>query len=336
MPHARILLVKPSGEDPSPVDQSMGASLAARGRNVEIETRTFRRGDLDDLAAVVAPYAGRIDGVVGATGVPESTRLGELSEKYKFLCLVANNNPAVRQNRRTVFHIGVPTRMTAAAVADQLLSVAGVRRVFLLHDETEFQKRVAENTASFLAAAGAAVNAASAARPDWPDLLDSSQPELTYLVLSDEGRALPLAQKLRSVSPRMPLLLGRSLLRTSFIERVGGAAEGLYFVDMFRRGAPRSPEEAGFVAALAATGVPLPSANHGFGWDAMTLLIDALARADGKLSRALDDLESGAEITGATGRYRFDGADHNGRQAFDPTLLSVLRSGRVIPLEKDS
>jgi ABC-type branched-subunit amino acid transport system substrate-binding protein len=336
MARARILLVKPAGDDPSPVDQSLGASLAARRRGVEIETKTFRRGDLDDLASVVAPDAGRIDGVVGATGVPESTRLGELSEKFNFLCLVANNNPAVRQNRRTVFHIGVPTRKTAASVADQLLRVAGVHRIFLLHDETEFQKRVADNTASFLAAGGAAVNATSAARPDWPDVLAAAQPEFTYLVLSDEGRALPLAEKLRALSPRMPLLLGRSLLRASFIGRVGGAAEGLYFVDMFRRGAPRSVEEAELVDALAAAGVPLPTANHGFGWDAMTLLIDALARADGKLPRALDDLESGAEIPGATGRYRFDGGDHNGRQAFDPTLLSVLRSGRVIPLEKVS
>jgi ABC-type branched-subunit amino acid transport system substrate-binding protein len=125
------------------------------------------------------------------------------------------------------------------------------------------------------------------------------------------------------------------LLRASFIERLG-AAEGLYFVDMFPRGAPRGAEEAGFVDALSVAGVPLPTANHGFGWDAMTLLIGALARADGKLPQALDDLESGAEIAGATGRYRFDGADHNGRQAFDPTLLSVLRSGRVIPLKKDA
>jgi ABC-type branched-subunit amino acid transport system substrate-binding protein len=335
MARARILLVKPTGDDPSPIDQSLGASLAARRRSVEIETRTFRRGDLDDLASVVEQYAGNIDGVVGSTGVPESTRLGELSERHPFLCFVANNNPAVRQNRRTVFHIGVPTRMTAASVADRLLRVAGVRRIFLLHDETEFQKRVADNTASFLAGAGAAVNAASAARPDWPDVLAAAQPELTYLVLSDEGRALPLAQKLRAVSPRMPLLLGRSLLRASFIERLG-AAEGLYFVDMFPRGAPRGAEEAGFVDALAVAGVPLPTANHGFGWDAMTLLIGALARADGKLPQALDDLESGAEIAGATGRYRFDGADHNGRQAFDPTLLSVLRSGRVIPLKKDA
>ncbi|HEY1268791.1 MAG TPA: ABC transporter substrate-binding protein [Candidatus Binatia bacterium] len=332
MAQARILLVKPDGDDPSPVDQSLGAALAARRRSVDIETKTFRRGDSDDLAAVVEQYAGNIDGVVGATGVPESTRLGELSEKHKFLCLVANNNPAVRQNRRTVFHIGVPTRMTAASVADQLLRVAGVRRVFLLHDETEFQKRVADNTASFLAAAGAAVSIASAARPGWPDEVASWRPELTYLVLSSESRALPLAQKLRSQDARMPLLLGRSLLRASFIERLGGASEGLYFVDLFRRGAPRSQEEAEFVDALAAAGVPLPTSNHGFGWDAMLLLAGALAGADGKLSRALDDLESGAEIAVATGRYRFDGADHNGRQAFDPTLLSVLRSGRVIPL----
>jgi ABC-type branched-subunit amino acid transport system substrate-binding protein len=336
MARARILLLRPGGDDPSPVDQSLGASLAARRLNVEVETKTFRRGDLDHLTAVIAMYADKIEGVVGATGVRESTRLGELSERFKFLCLVANNNPAVRGDRRTVFHIGVPTRMTAAAVADQLLHAVGVRRVFLLHDETEFQRRVAENTASFLTAAGAAVAAASPARRDWPDDLAAWRPELVYLVLSDEQRALPLVQKLRALDPSLPLLLGRSLLRQMFIERVAGAAEGLLFVDMFRRGAPRGAEESAFVNALAAAGVSLPTANHGFGWDAMTLLVTALAHARGEVSRALDYLESGVEIAGATGRYRFDAGDHNGRQAFDPTLLSVLHGGRVTPSAKDS
>src|SRR5262249_40062680 len=156
-------------------------------------------------------------------------------------------------------------------------------------------KRVADNTASFLAGAGASVCAASAARADWSDEVGSWRPELTYLVLSDETRALPLAQKLPLLSPSMPPFVRSSLPRAGLIERVGGAAEGLYFVDMFRRGAPRSAEEAELADALTAAGVPLPTANHGFGWDAMMLLIGALARADGRLSRALDDLESGAE-----------------------------------------
>lgn len=336
MARARLLLLKPGGDNPSPVDQALGASLAARRLGVAIETRPFRRGDLHNLAAAVEEFAGRIDGVVGATGVPESRRLGELAERLPSLCFVSNNNPAVRQNRRAVFHIGVPTRMTSAAVAEQLLHRVGVQRVFLLHDETEFQTRVADDTASFLTAAGALARAASAARPDWPDELGSFNAELSYVVLSDEGRALPLVQKLRRISPRMPLLLGRSLLRRSFIDRVGAEAEGLFFVDMFQRGAPRSAEEAAFVEALASAGVSLPTANHGFGWDAMTLLAGALARSHGNLATAAGYLESGAEIAGATGRYRFDPEDHNGRQAFNPTVLSVWRAGRAAPVGKGS
>jgi ABC-type branched-subunit amino acid transport system substrate-binding protein len=255
--------------------------------------------------------------------------LGELSEKLKFLCFVSNNNPSVWQNRRTVFHIGVPTRLTSAAVAEQLLHKVATRRIYLLHDETEFQKRVADNTASFLTDAGAEVRSTPATRPEWLDDLRSWTPELIYLVLSDEARALPLVRSVRGVFPRLPLLLGRSLLRRSFIDAVGSDDEALLFVDMFQRGAPRTEQEALFTKALTKAGVSLPTANHGFGWDAMTLSAGALARSGGNLAAAIDYLESGADLESATGRYNFQREDHNGRQLFNPTVLSSLRSGEV-------
>jgi hypothetical protein len=130
----RILVLKPSGESPSPTDQSLGASLAATGgpqhADVHLEVETFRHGDLNDLAAAVKRRQGKIDGVVGVTNVPESTALGKLSEELKFLCFVSNNNPSVWQNRRTVFYIGVPTRLTSAAVAEQLLHKVAARRIY--------------------------------------------------------------------------------------------------------------------------------------------------------------------------------------------------------------
>jgi ABC-type branched-subunit amino acid transport system substrate-binding protein len=334
MSKVRILLLKPIEESPSPTDQSLGAYLAAtegpQRENISLEQETFRHGDLNDLAAAVKRREGKIEGIVGATNVPESTRLGELSEELKFLCFVSNNNPSVWQKRRTVFHIGVPTRMTSAAVAEQLLHKAAARRIYLLHDETEFQKRVADNTASFLTDAGAEVRSTPATRPEWLDDLRSWTPELIYLVLSDEERALPLVRSLRAVFPRLPLLLGRSLLRRSFIDAAGKEDDALLFVDMFQRGAPRSGEESSFVKALAKAGVSPPTANHGFGWDAMTLCADALARSNGHLSAAIEYLESGAELAGAAGRYQFNREDHNGRQPFNPTVLSALRAGQVV------
>lgn len=334
MSKIRILLLRPGGESPSPTDQTLGACLAAtegpHHEDISLEQETFRHGDLDDLAAAVKRWAERIDGVVGATNVPESTRLGELSEELKFLCFVSNNNPSVWQGRRTVFHIGVPTRLTSAAVADRLIHQAGAKRVYLLHDETEFQKRVADNTASFLTDAGAEVRSTPATRPEWLDDLRSWTPELIYLVLSDEERALPLVRSIRAVFPRLPLLLGRSLLRRSFIDAAGKEDDALLFVDMFQRGAPRTEQEALFTKALTNAGVSLPTANHGFGWDAMTLSAAALGHSGGNLSAAIEYLESGAELVAATGRYRFHRGDHNGREAFNPTVLSALRAGLVV------
>jgi ABC-type branched-subunit amino acid transport system substrate-binding protein len=334
MSKVRILLIKPIEESPSPTDQSLGASLAAtegpQYADVHLEVETFRHGDLNDLAAAVKRRQGKIDGVVGATNVPESTALGKLSEELKFLCFVSNNNPSVWQKRRTVFHIGVPTRLTSGAVAEQLLHKVAARRIYLLHDETEFQKRVADNTASFLTDAGAEARSTPATRPEWLDDLRSWTPELVYLVLSDEERALPLVRSLRAVFPRLPLLLGRSLLRRSFIDAAGKEDAALLFVDMFQRGAPRSGEESSFIKALAKAGVSPPTANHGFGWDAMTLCAGALARSNGNLSAAIEYLESAADLAAATGRYKFNPDDHNGRQSFNPTVLSALRAGQVV------
>jgi ABC-type branched-subunit amino acid transport system substrate-binding protein len=334
MSNVRILLLKPIEESASPTDQSLGAYLAAtegpQRENISLEQETFRHGDLNDLAAAVKRREGKIEGIVGATNVPESTRLGELSEELKFLCFVSNNNPSVWQNRRTVFHIGVPTRLTSAAVADNLIRQVGAKRVYLLHDETEFQKRVADNTAGFLAGAGAAVRSTLATQAGWLDDVRSWKPEVLYVVLSDEERALPLVRSLRAVFPRLPLLLGRSLLRRSFIDAAGKEDDALLFVDMFQRGAPRSEQEARFTKALANAGVSIPTANHGFGWDAMTLCTGALARSNGNLSAAIEYLESAADLVAATGRYKFNPDDHNGRQPFNPTVLSALRTGQVV------
>jgi ABC-type branched-subunit amino acid transport system substrate-binding protein len=340
MSKARILLLRPDGKNPSPEDQSLGAYLAAtespQRDNISLEQKTFRHGDLDDLAAAVGRRQGKFDGVVGATNVPESTRLGELSDELQFLCFVSNNNPAVWQHRRTIFHIGVPTRLTSAAVAEQLVRRVRTKRVHLLHDATEFQTRVADNTASFLSDAGAEARSTPATRPDWLDEISAWKPELVYIVVSDEGRALPLVRRVRGVFPRLPLLLGRSLLRRSFIDAVGSdSMDALLFVDMFQRGAPRSEEEARLANALAKAGISLPTANHGFGWDALTLCATALERSSGNLSVAIAYIESGAELVAATGHYRFHREDHNGREGFNPTVLSSLRSGEVVGVDAE-
>ena len=64
-----ILLLKPDSDEPSPVDQSLGARLAAAHAGdvagIVIEEASFRHGDLDDLKSVFDQRHGNIAAVVG-------------------------------------------------------------------------------------------------------------------------------------------------------------------------------------------------------------------------------------------------------------------------------
>jgi hypothetical protein len=81
--------------------------------------------------------------------------------------------------------------------------------------------------------------------------------------------------------------------------------------------------------ALYKEGIAIPTANHGFGWDAMTLCARALIAAKGDPSAAIECLESGILIDGATGLFRFSRKDHNGRARFNPTTFSRISNGRI-------
>jgi ABC-type branched-subunit amino acid transport system substrate-binding protein len=332
MDKSHLLLIQPGNNDPSASDQALGARLAAlcgpAHTCVDLAEDSFERGKLEDLERKLTGWAGKIAAVIGATNVPESTRLGEVAAGLNILCVVANNNPSVWQHRRQVFHIGLPSQQTAMAVA-QLLQQAGFTRVFLLSDETEFQRRVAASTVSALEKNGILVRSGSGSDSAWLDTARSWRPELLYLVYSDEARALPIAGLLRSKEPDIALLAGRSLLRASFIAALGRAAEGVLFVDLFRREGEYGPHLKQFFTALSAEGVDCPTANHGFGWDAMTLSALALKSAGGGPLRAIEFLESGEILEGVTGRFRFSNKNHNGREASGPTRISRWRNGRI-------
>jgi ABC-type branched-subunit amino acid transport system substrate-binding protein len=332
MKRLRLLLIGPEGNEPSPVDQSLGARLAAlHGPGyglVDLEEDSFERGDLGYLEQRVHRWVGKISGIVGATNVPESIRLSEIAEKLNVLCFLSNNNVSVWQGRRQVFHIGLPTAQTAAAVA-QLLQRAGLGRVFLLHDETEFQARVAANMVGALDKCGIRANSKAGSESGWLDEARRWKPQVFYLIYSEENRALPVARLFRSEEPRIPLLLGRSLLRSSFIASLGAAAEGVLFVDLFPRDKQESTRMVEFTKALFQERVDCPTANHGFGWDAMALCAVALSKGGGDPLHAIEYLESGAIMEGVTGQFRFRGENHNGREGPGPTRISRWHNGRI-------
>lgn len=328
-----ILLLQPTGNHSSLADQFFGARLAASWgaacERIVLEQDSFRHGDLNDLERSLCRWSSKVSGVVGVTSVPESNRLGELTEELNLLCFVSNNNPAVWQHRSSIFHIGVPTAMTSAAVAERLLKDLDAKRFYLLYDNTEFQRHVASSTEMFLKSQGAEVRPRPGDQDDWLDDVRWWKPDLLYLVHSNEDQALPLVKSLRRVLPNMFLLMGRSLLRHSFLSSLGEQAEGLLLVDLYHRGAPQREQERILMRALDQAEVKIPTANHGFGWDAMTLCGLALADRKGDPSSASKYLESGVYLEGATGCYRFSPEDHNGRATFNPTILSRLRNSKV-------
>ena len=333
MSPASILLLRPTGDHPSPVDQSLGSRLAATvgasSKPITLEQDSFRHGDLNDLELSLRRWTGKVSGVVGSTNVPESTRLGQLAEQLDLLCFVSNNNPAVWEGRRHVFHLGVPTSLTSHSVAQYLVRDLGARRVYLLHDDTEFQRRVAGVSEAFLRRAGAEVRSFLGCQEGWADDVKSWVPDVLYLVCSDERLAVLMIQGLRTITKNLPVLLGRSLLRQSFLSSLGELAEGPLLLDLFLRGRPRNELEENFTRVLSESGIDVPTANHGFGWDAMTLCGRALIEAEGDPKSAIRYLESGVQLEGATGYYRFNPEDHNGRSGFNPTTLSVVRNARV-------
>ena len=102
-----ILLLRPESDDPSAIDQSLGARLSAQTlatrSDVSITEEVFQRDDLTDIERKLTRWQDKISGVVGATNVPESTRLGELAAKQNLLCCVANNTRRESQSTTDSF-----------------------------------------------------------------------------------------------------------------------------------------------------------------------------------------------------------------------------------------
>ncbi|MGH7847410.1 MAG: ABC transporter substrate-binding protein [Candidatus Binatia bacterium] len=327
----RVLLLRPQETAYSALDQSAGARLAWRHgllRDLQLDEDTFDHEEPGALERSARRWGESVSGVVGATNVPQSARLGELAEEMNVLCFVANNNPSVWQRRRHVFHIGLPTAQTADAVA-HLLSTARLTRVFLLYDQSEFQSRVATSMKSALEKRDIRVSSCSDTEAGWLEQIAGWNADLVYLVYSAERKALPLARACKSALAGTPLLFGRSLLRKTFIESLGAAAEGALFVDLFRRSGTPSLQENAFMSALLVEYGAIATANHGFGWDAVMLCGLALSRAEGNVSDGISYLESGVAIDGATGAFRFSKENHNGREGSGPTGISRWHNGQL-------
>jgi hypothetical protein len=323
-----ILIMRPEGDHSSSDDQTLAARLSA-GPDVAVEEQHFRQDQSDDLENKLSSWQGKIAGVIGAMQVSDAQELGMLAERMNLLCFVANNNPSVWQKRRHVFHIGFPTSQTTAAIAAELVQKTNRRRYLMLHDSTEFQTRVAANMESALTGYGMDARSLAHKPGDPLELSNGWKPELIYVVFSSERKALQIVQMLGHSAPEIPLVLGRSLLRESFLQSLRGHPGEFWFVDTnFRRSRVQTESQQQFMRMMAEDGVKVPTTNHAFGWDAMKFCALALNAGDGDSAKAIEYLETGTTLEGAGGTCSFSPDNHNGRHGRGPTILSRWNNDR--------
>jgi ABC-type branched-subunit amino acid transport system substrate-binding protein len=334
----QILLFRPESDDPSPTDQSLGALSSARMRaireDISITEEIFQRDDDGDLERKLARWQPKVSAVIGATNVPDSTRLGELAAKMNLLCFVANNNPVVWQGRSQVFHIGFPTSQTTQAIAS-LIAKTNRRQILLLHDQTEFQSRVASTMEEALRRHDMAGRSQTVSPEGDVQIPRGWSPDLIYVIFSSEAKALRSVQAIRKIAVDIPLLFGRSLLRESFLASLVDHPGECWFVDMFHRNGHWTSVQEEFFKAMAAKGVTIPTANHAFGWDSMAHCAAALNAAGGDPSGAIAYLESGVTLEGASGVCCFSPENHNGRFAPGPHTITRWRN-RMLEGKGDS
>ena len=323
-----ILIMRPSGDHSAPNDQTLGAKLSA-GDDIAVEEQFFDREQPADLEKKFASWRGRIKAVIGATRAAESQRLGEVAEEMGVLSFFPNNNPSIWQKRRHVFHIGFPSSQTAAALAAELVQKTNRKRYLLLHDNTQFQNNVASNMEASLKGYGIDVRSLDY-KPGKPlDLSGKWKPELIYIVFSSERKAGEIIPMINDQAPDIPIVIGRSLLRESFLKILEGRTGEFWFVDtIFRRTRVHTETQQQFMRVMEENAVKVPTTNHAFGWDCMKFCALALKAGDGDVKRAIDYLESGVILEGASGTCTFSADNHNGRHGLGPTILSRWNHGR--------
>jgi ABC-type branched-subunit amino acid transport system substrate-binding protein len=328
MKKINVLILRAEDNDSSPADQTLAARLSA-GSDVDVQEQRFRRDLPDDLEKHLTGRAGTIAGVIGAMRVPESQRLAKVAAEMNVLCFVANNNPSVWQQRRHIFHIGFPTNQTSAAIAAELVQKTNRRRYLMLHETTEFQTKVAGSIEARLRGYGMDARSLAYDPAQAREIGNGWNPELIYVVFSSESKALEVVRAAAGSMPDVPLVLGRSLLRESFLRSLNGQAGEFWFVDTnFRRSRIRTESQQQFMRVMADHGVTTPTTNHAFGWDCMEFCTLALKASGGDPQRAIDYLESGVTLAGASGTCAFSPDNHNGRRGLGPTILSRWSNGR--------
>lgn len=345
-PHLRIGLLYASGELSQSIrEQRLGTRLAIEhtrqlwgpSDGIELVERevTADSPSVEEAAADLVRTQGCAV-LQGAFSVPLSIRTAQWAEEHQVLYVTANNNPLLRDGRRRVFHIGVPSEVTGSAVAKYLGEERRCQKVGILYTDQEFQRHAAACTVEALGTREVATRQDSV--PDRPfsdfELLERMrawQADAICILGSDLERLVELVKTAQKLGVLPPMLHARGLLCREFADLAGEAGEGHEFTDLYLRDARASVEEWALHRRLAEVDATLvATASHGFGWDGLRLLAQAWRAAGPDADAQVEFLEGLRAYEGATGTLSFSETDHNGRWQHDPTTITRLVGGRYI------
>lgn len=342
--HLRIGLLYGSGELSQSIrEQRLGTRLAVEHTRqlwgpsddielVELEV-TADSPSVEEAAAELVHNQGCAV-LQGAFSVPLSIRAAEWAEQHQILYVTANNNPLLRDGRRRVFHIGVPSEVTGTAIAKYLAEKRRCQKVGVLHTEQEFQRHAAACTVDALAARGVATRRDAVLDAPSSDLellerMRTWQADAICILGSELERLVDLVKTAQKLGSMAPMLHARGLLCREFANLAGKAGEGHEFTDLYLRDARASSEERALHRRLAQVdGTLVATASHGFGWDGLRLLAQAWRAAGPDADAQVEFLEGLRAYEGATGTLSFSETDHNGRWQHDPTTITRLVGGR--------
>ena len=330
---------------PSAHEQLVGARLAAD------LTRELRltlspalevvERQLTDASPSVAGAAGDLirnagcRALVGILPVPLSIQAAAWAEAAGVLYVTANNNPQLRDGRRRVFHIGVPSEVTAAAAVSYLSGERGAERLAILHPSGSFQVHAAECVRGSAEERGLEVHVRQLGQRPAADVrmleeMWAWRPDAVCVTGGGLERLAALVTRMGGADGgRAVFLGGRGMICREFVQRCGEAAEGYNFIDLYLRD-ERAPEaERHLMGRLEAAGSGLvATASHGFGWDCMRLAAEAFQQAGPDTDEMVAYLEGLDAYSGATGTLSFSVDDHNGRWRYDPTTIARLSGGQ--------
>jgi branched-chain amino acid transport system substrate-binding protein len=243
----------------------------------------------------------------------------------------------------------VPTDEQQGAAAAQFARQLGAQRVYIVHDGSVYGRGIAGVFASTAANVSLSIvggpEGMDPAAPDYHALADKvrqSNPDLVYFGGIDGDNAVKLWQDLRGAMGTTVRLMGADgISEDSFVTAVGSAAEGTYATFPGVPAARLTGKGTDWYQRYKQAFHEEPQPYVAYGYEAMEVALDAIARV-GKKDRAAirDAILATRDYDGVLGRWSFTETGdttlttmsvwqvRNG--AWDPSTIQIIdSSGKV-------